>query len=463
MTESTAVSKRGLRGYTTIEEAEATIVGTTVPEKRSPNVFDNSFIAMMDQGLSQLSIDEIATLVTANVDPGSPDLKQQATLYLKQLTSAYLAVSICNSGFDLPNLCVDSLTADVRYRLGVAGYNPEQVSNIVCFCSVFGLPLNANNAEVQRQLTDSIYALKSASEPDADVSRLCDTVSIPYGPALQIDNSGIKSYVCTNGTSVSSSFAVAGPLVTAASGTAVSVGTVSSFTPGESGTWENSTSWTLIANGTGTGTGFSMATGEGGTWTNGSSSTQFGTATSTGFPVASGEPVTLTNATGNGSGNWSEGSITITETDQAGATGSSWSAAWSSNETSASGTGSQAGGWTNGATATGGSWGSNGTWVSGTVVGSAIWTATSSTITGIATGWSSNETGVFGSFGSGAQGGSWTAGATATGEVIWVTGESWTLTAGVPPAATGVIWGTGASWTGSDGATGIATGWDGME
>ena len=457
MVESTANTKRDVRGYRTTEIAQPTPIEATAPRKRSPNVFDNSLLAMMDQGLSRSSIDELAALITANVDAGNPDLKQQAALYLKQLTSAYLAVSICNSGFDLPSLCDDSLTPDVRYRLGVAGYNPEQVSNIVCFCSVFGLPLNANNQEVQRQLTDSIYALQTASEPNADISHLCDTVSIPYGPALQIDNSGIKSYVCTNGTSISSSFAIVGPMVTASSGTTVSVGTINSFISEDSGTWANSTSWSLVA--TGTGAGVSMATGEGGTWINGSSWTQFGTATGTGFSVASGEPGPWANATGNGSGNWSEGTITITGTGQAGETGASWSAGSGTNETGAFGTGTQAGGWSNGATATGGSWDSNGTWVTGTLVGTGIASAETSTITGSAVGWGSNGTGAFGTTGSGTQATVWTAGATATGEVIWVTGESWTLTAGVQSATTGIISGTGGSWTQSGGATGFATAW----
>ena len=458
MIESTANTRRDVRGYRTTEKAQPTPAGIKAPEKRSLNVFDNSLLAMMDQGLSRSSIDDLAAIITENVDPGNPDLRLQAAAYLKQLTSAYLAISICNSGFDLPKLCDDSLLPDVRYRLGVAGYNSEQVSNIVCFCSVFGLPLNPNNAEVQRQLTDSIYALQTATETDQDISRLCDTVSIPYGPALQIDNSGIKSYVCTNGTSISSSFAIVSPMVTASSGTAVSVGTISSFASNDSGTWANSTSWSLVA--TGTGGAVSIATGEGGTWINGSSWIQFGTATGTGFSMASGEPGPWANATGNGSGNWSEGSITITGTGQAGATGSSWSAGWGSNGTGIAGTGSQAGGWSNGATATGGSWDSNGTWVTGTLVGTGIASAEASTITRTAAGSGSNETGAVGTIGSGGQSVAWTAGgATATGEIIWVTGESWTLTAGVESATIGIIFGFGGSWTQSGGATGFATAW----
>ena len=484
MDESTAISRRDIRGYATAMELQATPVETSVPEKRSSNLFDSTLLAAMDQVMPQASIDDLATLLTANVDPGNPDLKQQAAIYLTQLNSALLAVSICNSGFELAMLCQQSEIPDVRYRLGMGGYNAEQVSNIVCFCSVYGLPLNANNDEVRMQLTSSIYALQSASEPGADLSQLCDTVSIPYGPALQIDNSGIKSYVCTNGTSTASAFAFGPPMVTASSGTAVSVGTISSFISGESGVWANSTSWTLVA--TGTGIGFGQTTGEAGTWSNSSTWAQLGTGTGTGFSLASGEPGPWANSTGGGNGSWSGASNTITASGAAGATGS-FSTGWGSTETGILGTGSQEASRGGGATATGGSWSSSGagetitTTAGGSWVPLASWTATNGALgtawswtgtggaTTVVTGWGWNATAA-----AAPTGGSWTATGLALGTAWSVTGSDgatgvitalgWDATAATTATggswtAAGGAWGASGSWTVSEGATGVATGW----
>ena len=160
MTNTASVTRREVRGYNDVEDPEPT---TPSLEKRNVGLLDSPMMADAEQHMTDLSIDHLAAAITDSIDPGNPDLRQQVAIYIRQLISAQLAVSLCNSGFELDALCDQSKTSDVRYRLSEGGFNGPQVSNILCFCSVFGLPLNETNDGLEMQLSTSIFALQSSA------------------------------------------------------------------------------------------------------------------------------------------------------------------------------------------------------------------------------------------------------------------------------------------------------------
>jgi hypothetical protein len=245
MSESTIISRREVRGY---EDDSPQTWPTPFPEKRSSNHFEGLFHAFGADSLSSLDMKEIADTIADAVAPEDPNIRQQALTYLQHLQSAALALTLIQSGFDLGPICEQSRNAEVRLRLINAGFIAKQVSDIVCFVVGYGFPPTINPDELRQELAASIFAIQTASQTGIDLSQLCDTVSIQYGPEFQIDNTGIKSYVCSNGTattgysvtSSSTSSSLSSFTLSPTSGT--SNGTISSFGTSEEGTWSNSTS-----------------------------------------------------------------------------------------------------------------------------------------------------------------------------------------------------------------------------
>lgn len=255
---------------------------------------------------------EAATHQNAKRQAVPTTLSPEAAALVEQLQTAQYALDICDSPFNLTEVCQDLRKPAAIVPLSNVGVIASQASDIVCFASVYGIDLNTTNAALLGDLAAAVYGLEIGDNftTTTNTTKLCNNINLTAAPYLGIDASAVNNFICGSPSTTVTATALATQTIVIIPGsptvtfTAVGIGAAASTLPSGIST----SSFTISPLGVGTSRGLpfpsGLGTGPNG-WPNGTlplvtaggSGVAGGTAAS-GVPAATGANKPWGNSTG---------------------------------------------------------------------------------------------------------------------------------------------------------------------
>ena len=125
-------------------------------------------------------------------------LSPGASVLIGQLETAQYALALCNSRFNLTEICQDLRDPAAIEPLASVGIDAPQASNIVCWASLYGIDLNTTNAALLGDFAAAIYALELGDNftTTTNTTNLCNKIDLAAAPFLGIDAGAINNFIC---------------------------------------------------------------------------------------------------------------------------------------------------------------------------------------------------------------------------------------------------------------------------
>lgn len=125
-------------------------------------------------------------------------LSPEAAALVSQLQTAEYALELCNSDFNLTEICGQLRDPAAILPLANVGVSASQASDIVCFASVYGIDFNTTNAALLGDLAAAIYGLELGDNftTTTNTTKLCNNIDLAAAPYLGINAGAVDNYIC---------------------------------------------------------------------------------------------------------------------------------------------------------------------------------------------------------------------------------------------------------------------------
>jgi hypothetical protein len=147
-----------------------------------------------------------ATHLNAKRQDVSTKLSPEVAALIEQIQSAQYALDLCNSGFNLTEVCEELRDSKAITPLSNVGIDSSQAGDIVCFVSEYGIDLNTTNAALLGDLAAAVYGLELGDNFTATINttKLCNNIDLAAASYLGIDTGSVNSFICGGSVTVTS-------------------------------------------------------------------------------------------------------------------------------------------------------------------------------------------------------------------------------------------------------------------
>jgi hypothetical protein len=201
MPSDAVVTRREIRSVDYVKRSVTTLTANYGPPHKHLQInpwFDGIPIPPgWEQGHSLQEL-EAATHLNAKRQAVSTKLSPKAAALIKQLQTAQYALELCNSDFNLTEICQELRDPKSVIPLANVSIDSSQASDIVCFASMYGIDLKRTNAALLGDLAAAVYGLELGDNFTAttNTTKLCNNIDLTAASLLGIDAGSVNNFIC---------------------------------------------------------------------------------------------------------------------------------------------------------------------------------------------------------------------------------------------------------------------------
>jgi hypothetical protein len=201
MPSDAVVTRREVRGVDYVKRSVTTSTANYEPPHKHSQINPWSDGIPIPPGWKQghsLQELEAATQLKPKRQAVSAKLSPEAAALIEQLQTAQYALNLCNSDFNLTEICEELSDPKAIIPLANVGVDSSQASDIVCFASVYGIDLNTTNAVLLGDLAAAVYGLELGDNftTTTNTTKLCNKIDLTAASYLGIDTGAVNNFIC---------------------------------------------------------------------------------------------------------------------------------------------------------------------------------------------------------------------------------------------------------------------------